>query len=121
MKSDIDAEQNRIAADLFRNAVEIVIPTHVLCELAWVLASRYKLSQNQIQQAIATLLSIKKVRVKEDETQAGLDMMADGGDFADGVNEFVGRQMQKSSVFVSFDRKAVKIFTARGISAMVPE
>jgi predicted nucleic-acid-binding protein len=115
-----DAEQNRIVADLFKKAAEIVIPTHVFCELVWVL-SGYGYKSKEIQNGIIAILNLKKVLVKDDEVQAGLEMMEMGGDFADGVNEYVGRKMQEASIFVSFDKKAIKILAAHGMSALVPE
>jgi predicted nucleic-acid-binding protein len=74
-----DTEQSRIANDLFSAADELVIPTHVLCEMVWVLLSGYKSSREEIQTALAAILKIKKILVREDEAQAGLDMMGKRG------------------------------------------
>ena len=118
---DSDIEQAKIAADLIDRAEEVIIPTHVFCELAWILLSIYKFNREKIQFAIESVLNIDRLTVREDEVEAGLRMMEKGGDFADGVNEYTGRVMARGlSVFVSFDKQAVRLLTERGISAMVP-
>ena len=47
---------------------------------------------------------------------AGLSVLEAGGDFADGVIAFDGRWFG-AETFVSFDRKAVNLLSASGISA----
>ena len=44
---------------------------------------------------------------------AGLKMLDSGGDFADGVIAFHGRQLG-GDTFVSFDKKAVELVKAEG-------
>jgi predicted nucleic-acid-binding protein len=121
-KADEDAEQIRIVTGLFEKADEIIIPTHVFCEFVWVLSTRYKIAKKEIQASIEALMDVDKVILNEDEIGAGLRMMHKGGDFADGVNDYIGRQMTRgASVFVSFDKKAVRLLTEQGIPALVPE
>ena len=48
--------------------------------------------------------------------QAGLDFVARGGDFADGVIAFEGRSLGADS-FLSFDRRAVRLIESGGGSA----
>jgi hypothetical protein len=63
-----------------------------------------------------------KVIVKDDEVEAGLRMLDDGGDFADGVHAYSGLNMAPGqAVLVSFDKKAVRLLAGRGLSALAPE
>jgi predicted nucleic-acid-binding protein len=64
-------------------------------------------------------LNIDNVETKTDEIEAGLKMIDDGGNFADGVIACTGSIMAgESSTFVSFDKQAVWKLSARGLSAM---
>jgi predicted nucleic-acid-binding protein len=121
-KSAADQAQNEAAARVFNDADEIIIPTHVLCELVWVLSSLYKLSREKIQSVVQMLLnSDAKLTVYEDEVEAGLKMLQAGGDFADGVNAYTGKTMTRGdTVFVSFDKKAVRLLGEQGVKAMLP-
>ena len=117
-----DKAQFTKVKDLFSQVDEIIIPTHVFCEIAWVLSFSYKIGKDKISEIMNALVSSNKIISREDEIEAGLEMLENGGDFADGVNEYSGRQMANGqSVFASFDKKAVRIFNERGISAMVPQ
>lgn len=122
VKSEVDKVQNEAVAKLFNEADEIIIPTHVFCELVWVLTSLYKLSSEKIQSVIEMLMdSDPKLNIKEDEVEAGLEIMQRGGDFADGVNAYTGRIMTHGqTVFVSFDKKAVRLLSEQGVTAMSP-
>jgi predicted nucleic-acid-binding protein len=117
-----DARQSQVARRVFSEAEYIIIPTHVFCELTWVLLNAYQLSVHDVSNSIRNILRAQKVIVKNDEIEAGLKLMDNGGDFADGVNEYTGRMMtQGSCVFVSFDKKAVRLLNQQGFSAMIPE
>ena len=120
--SEADKAQNKIAARLFQTADEIIIPTHVFCELVWVLLSLYKVERKTIETIIEQLLnSDPKLNISHDEVEAGLKMFAAGGDFADGVNAYTGRKMaQGQAVFVSFDKKAVRLLSQQSIAALSP-
>jgi predicted nucleic-acid-binding protein len=117
-----DSEHQQSAAiRILEKATTIVIPTHVFCELVWVLLSAYKFKSISVLDAVVKLSKMRKVQVKDDEIQAGLLMLEKGGDFADGVNAYCGRNMvDGASVFVSFDRAAVQLLTEQGISALIP-
>jgi predicted nucleic-acid-binding protein len=124
VESDEDRRENEIARDLFKRADEIIIPTHVLCEFVWVLSSVYKSSKHDIHTALASILKIKKVIVAKDEANAGMYMLDNDGDFADGVNAYAGQKMARENsfpVFASFDKQAVCILKRKGIPAVVPE
>jgi hypothetical protein len=53
------------------------------------------------------------VRVDRAAAEAGLTMLAAGGDFADGVIAFEGRRLG-GDIFASFDRGAVDPVAAQG-------
>jgi predicted nucleic-acid-binding protein len=116
-----DAAQAEIAENLIQTSQEIVVPTHVLCEYVWTLRSGYKQSDEVIALAIQSIVRTDRIVVNDEEVQAGLEMMAAGGDFADGVNAYTGSRMASGiAVFVSFDQKAVRLLNERGLSALVP-
>ena len=117
-----DAAQAERAERLMHTSQEIVIPTHVFCEYVWTLRSGYKQPAEAIALAIQSIISTDRVVVNDEEVQAGLQMMALGGDFADGVSAYTGSRMASSvkAVFVSFDQKAVRLLNECGLSALVP-
>jgi predicted nucleic-acid-binding protein len=121
-KSEADKAQNEAVAKLFNEVDEIIIPTPVFCELVWVLTSLYKFSRDKVGEVIHMLLnSDTKLNIREDEVEAGLEMLQAGGDFADGVIAYVGATMARGhTVFVSFDKKAVQKLAEQGIEAMSP-
>jgi predicted nucleic-acid-binding protein len=80
---------------------------------------RYKLSNNVIADALRQILDIDNIEIKKDEIEAGLKMVDSGGDFADGVIAYVGRAMSNEpSTFLSFDKRAIKILSAKELSVM---
>jgi predicted nucleic-acid-binding protein len=116
-----DEKQSKIVANLLRDAESIIIPTHVFCELVWVLSVAYKLKSKSILDSINNLLRGNNVIAKEDEIEAGLRMMELGGDFADGVNAYTGQVMARGqAVFASFDKQAVRLLVDQGLPAIVP-
>jgi predicted nucleic-acid-binding protein len=115
-----DEAQFKIVTALFGKAEQIVIPTHVICELAWVLLNGYKLQSRDVLESITQIVQSHKAVVREDEIDAGLHMMAQGGDFADGVNAYSGGVMARGAVFASFDKQVVRLLTGQGTAAMVP-
>jgi len=71
---------------------------------------------------IGLLTKGAKVNFIEEEVEAGLSMMREGGDFADGVNAYTGRQMSSGNIiFASFDKKAVRLLVAQGVPALIPD
>lgn len=113
-------EQFQLVVKLIGNAAEIIIPTHVVCELVWVLSAAYKFGNDVIAEKIGGILQSANVTVQHDEVAAGLRMLEKGGDFADGVNAYTGHVMARGlSVFASFDKQAVRLLAEQGISALV--
>jgi len=104
---------------IFAHAKKIIIPTVVFCELSWVMSAVYKQPDSVIASAMRGVLNIGNVEANTDEIEAGLKMMDDGGDFADGVMAYTGGMMAgESSTFVSFDKQAVRKLSASGLPAM---
>jgi predicted nucleic-acid-binding protein len=64
------------------------------------------------------LLAAENVQTNHPAAEAGLAMLEAGGDFADGVIAYEGRWLG-AETFVSFDKKAVEMLSAAGVSARV--
>jgi predicted nucleic-acid-binding protein len=113
-----DAGQAAQAATLLREAEAIVVPQPVLCEFAWVMRHSYRWNPAQVAGFIRSLVGSPTVLVDRSVAEAGLAMLDAGGDFADGVIAFAGRQMG-GAVFASFDRRAVDLVRAAGSQAQL--
>jgi len=118
-----DLAQFNAVCRLFKTCTCIYIPTHVLCELVWVLERRYRLASGPIVARLEQLVNSRRVVTCEDEVEAGLHMMRQGGDFADGVNAYAGRKMaaSKQVVFATFDKVAVRLLAEQGMATIIPE
>ena len=122
LASEKGTEQHKIVAHFIDKADEIIVPTHVFCEFVWVLVNGYKVKSEIVYAALSDFLQRDKVITREDEVEAGMLFLEQGGDFADGVIAHKGRGMTHGrAVFMSFDKKAVRILTERGIAAMIPQ
>jgi predicted nucleic-acid-binding protein len=97
----------------------VILTRQALCETVWVLSQGYKIPASEIAAGIRKLIAAPNVVVDRLAAQAGLDMLDAGGDFADGVIALEGR-LTGSDHFVSFDKKAVRLLSARGYSARLP-
>lgn len=111
-----DECQSKIAEAELANADVVALALPALCELVWVLAHGYKIASADIAEAIRRLIGGASVAVNRPAVDAGLALLAAGGDFADGVIAFEGSWLG-ADTFVSFDRKAVKLLAAHGKSA----
>jgi len=117
-----DKLQFEAAQRAFLSSTKIIVPVVVFCELAWLLCSGYKCDGKFIAAAIRGVLNNAKVVTEDDVVLAGLRMLDDGGDFADGVVQYAGSQLAGGpSTFASFDQSAVSRLAARGIATMVPQ
>jgi predicted nucleic-acid-binding protein len=103
---DDDPIQRRLAGRTVKEAEAVFVGLHALCELVWVLRTRYRFSKAQIVLAIENLRGIENVIVDQTAVEAGMEAMRSGADFADGVIAHEGRTAG-GDVFVSFDEKAV--------------
>lgn len=111
-----DISQARIAYGLVSAAERVVIPLPCICEVVWVLESVYDFNANELSEAIRSIVEPGNAVVDEAAVEAGLQMLAVGGEFADGVIAAAGSALG-GDVFVSFDRKAVARVNAMGLSA----
>jgi predicted nucleic-acid-binding protein len=66
--------------------------------------------------AIEWLCDAPNVAVNRPAVDAGLAMLRDGGDFADGVIAYEGRWLG-GGTFVSFNKKAVSLIAKQGQQA----
>jgi predicted nucleic-acid-binding protein len=108
-----DREQAELAVELLLNAEIVAVPLPALCEYAWVLRQAYKRSPTEVAGYIRNLIDSPNVLIDLPAVEAGLAMLDAGGDFADGVIAFTGRQLG-GAVFASFDRQAVELIAASG-------
>lgn len=103
-----DPVQSPIASELLRQADTISISLPCLCELVWILKRMAKLSIPDIVQTIHDLMNTKNIIMNRPAVQAGLVLLENGGDFADGIMEFEGAALG-GEIFCSFDKKAIRI------------
>lgn len=113
-----DKTQAALAAKLLARADLIAVALPALCEFYWVLCSVYRFTAEEAAEALRRLINVPNVAVDRPAVEAGLAMIAAGGDFADGVIAFEGA-MRGGGDFVSFDRTAVKRLNAQGHAASV--
>ena len=111
-----DPVQAEIADRALKCADLIVDTLPSLCEFVWVLLRVYGYQKSDIANAIRLLVSVRNLEVDRMAVEAGLRMFEAGGDFADGVIAHEGAWLG-GETFVSFDRKAVALLKAQGISA----
>lgn len=113
-----DDAQQKAAIETLRAAEAVAISVHVLCELAWVMERTYDAPRAEIAAAIRLFMKTSNVTLNRPAVEAGLDLLDAGGDFADGIVAHDGRKLG-GEIFVSFDRKAVKLLTQRGFPAQL--
>lgn len=109
-------EQSNVAKAALRSAELIAMPIPALCELVWVLSRGYKHSPSDIAEAIRRLINGANVIVDRPAVEAGLAILDEGGDFANGAIAYEGNWLG-ADTFVSFDKNAVTLLNAQGRSA----
>jgi predicted nucleic-acid-binding protein len=110
-----DVRQSKIAETELANADVVALALPALCELVWVLSQGYKIPSAEIAEAIRRLVNGGNVVVNRPAVEAGLALLDAGGDFADGIIAYEGSWLG-AEVFISFDKKAVKLMEAQGES-----
>jgi predicted nucleic-acid-binding protein len=108
-----DERQARTAAKLLKEAELIAVSLPCLCELVWVLRRVYNFGQQDISAALEALLNAGNVAVNRPAADAGLAILNEGGDFADGLIAYEGNWLG-GETFVSFDQKAVSLVLKQG-------
>jgi predicted nucleic-acid-binding protein len=105
--------QAKLVAEVLKTADLVAIPVSVLCEFVWVLRQGYKKDTDDVAKAIRFLIDSENVVTNRASVEAGLELLDDGGDFADGVIAYEGAWLGAEE-FVSFDKQAVKLLKAQG-------
>ena len=113
-----DTRQSKLAQAQLVGAEIVAVTIPALCELVWVLSQGYEIPSAEIAVAIRRLADGANVSVNRAAEEAGLALLDAGGDFADGVIAHEGAWLA-GEVFVSFDRKAVKLLEARAIPSLL--
>ena len=111
-----DARQSKLAQLELVKADLVAVALPALCELVWVLSQGYKVAAPEIAEAIRRLIDAANVVVNRPAVEAALAMLEAGGDFADGVIAYEGSWLG-ADMFISFDKKAVKLMNAQGEAA----
>ena len=111
-----DERQARTAAKLLKEAELIAVSLPCLCEFVWVLRRVYNFAQQDISAALEALLNASNVAVNRPAADAGLAVLKEGGDFADGLIAYEGKWLG-GETFVSFDKKAVSLIVKQGQQA----
>ena len=110
-----DQRQSKAAQAELAKADVVALALPALCELVWVLSQGYRIPAAEIAEAIRRLMNGANVVVNRPAAEAGLALLDAGGDFADGVIAYEGGWLG-ADIFISFDRKAVKLMKAQGQS-----
>ena len=111
-----DPHQARQSARILQQAELVAVPVAALCEFVWVLRRGYKKTIPQISEAIRRLMNSANVVMNRPAIEAGLSVLEEGGDFADGVMAFEGEWLGAQE-FVSFDSQAVSLLRRKGARA----
>ena len=109
------AHQSKAAQTALKTAELVAIPIPSLCEMVWVLSQGYKIPSRDIAEAIRRLTNGANVVVNRPAAEAGLALLDAGGDFADGIIAYEGSWLG-AEIFISFEKKAVKLMEAQGES-----
>lgn len=110
--------QARLAQSALAQAERIAITLTTLCEFVWVLSRGYRIPLADIATAIQGLLASATVVVNRPAVEAGLALLRQGGDFADGIIAFEGAGLG-GETFLSFDKDAVTQLQSLGRGALL--
>jgi predicted nucleic-acid-binding protein len=108
--------QSRLARKELEEAELVAISTPVFCELVWVLRHLYRKPAAEVADAIRFLIDSENVVTERAAVEAGLAVLDEGGDFADGAIAYEGHWLGAEE-FVSFDKQAVALLRAQGRKA----
>lgn len=102
-----EPKQARAAQSALKKADLIAITPTTLCEFVWVLTRGYNIPLEDAAAAIRGLIASANVEVNRPAVEAGLALLSEGGDFADGIIAFEGASLG-AATFASFDKDAVR-------------
>jgi predicted nucleic-acid-binding protein len=111
-----DPRQSPIASKTLQNAELVFVSTPALCEFVWVMRRIYKRSDEEIARSIRLLMNGDNVAADLSAIEAGLAVLEEGGDFADGAIAYEGHWLGADE-FVSFDKQAVTLLKSQGRKA----
>jgi len=111
-----DFKQALAADKILKEATLIAVSLTCLCEFVWVLRRVYDFDNAVIASAIRVLHNAVNVMMNRPAVEAGLAMLAANGDFADAVLAHEGKWLG-GETFISFDKKAVALFSQQGQTA----
>jgi predicted nucleic-acid-binding protein len=103
-----DERQAIEAANAIEGADTVVVPMIVLCELIWVLKRAYRYAGPEIIEILRRLVAIRVVEIERPAAEAGIAMLARGGDFADGVVRHEADRA-KCDRLVTFDQSFARL------------
>jgi predicted nucleic-acid-binding protein len=98
-----DPAQAEAAARAIEGAETVLLSPVVLCEIVWVLRRAYRYPAGEVAGVLRRLIESRTVEVDRPLVEAGLAMLAAGGDFADGVILAEAGRAQ-CGCLVTFDR-----------------
>ena len=113
-----EPKQARLAQSKLEQADLIAITPTTLSEFVWVLSRGYGIPLDDIAGSIRSLIASAKVEVNRPAIEAGLALLSDGGDFADGIIAFEGASLGATR-FASFDKDAVRRLKKLGYDSVV--
>ncbi len=113
-----DPKQAIVADAALRKAEQVVVTLQALCELSWVLRSRYRRRPREIAAVIKRLMLTPNVLMDRPAVTAGLAILDAGGDFADGIIHHDGRRLG-GDVFATFDVEAGTLLQAAGDDVVI--
>jgi predicted nucleic-acid-binding protein len=102
-----EPKQARLAQSALARADLIAVGPTTLCEFVWVLSRGYGIPPADIAVAIRGLIGSANVEVNRPAVEAGLALLDEGGDFADGIIAFEGASLG-GAMFATFDKDAAK-------------
>lgn len=110
-----DAVQSPLAQKALREADEVIVTLPCLCEVTWVLSSRFKTPRREIAALLRQfVLGAPHFRFNRAAVEAGLALLEAGGDFADGVIAHEGFAAS-SERFVTFDKHAPALLAQQNL------
>jgi predicted nucleic-acid-binding protein len=111
-----DPKQYRSAKEALEKATAVLVTNHAICEMVWVLRSRYGVSRDNLVATISLVRETENVVLDLQAVNAGIAALRSGADFADGVIAYEGAWLG-GEMFVSFDKKAVAAIEKQGLKA----
>lgn len=104
--------------ELLAGADLVAITSTTVCEFVWVLLRGYGVAPSEISAAIRRLIASAKMEAKRPAIEAGLALLDQGGDFADGAIAFEGAQLGGAQ-FATFDKDSARRLKTQGCAVVM--